>query len=217
MTHDSNKVSIGKVNNIARFFTEQKQVAWVCLVVALLWGAYGLMNMPQRKDPDIPVRQAMIIVPWQGTSAEQVEQLVTKKIEQAITANQWVTEIKSASRTGSSMIQFELAEKGKYDRDKELDDVKIKLDAIHDLPPGAGPVQYMKDFGDTSALMLTVASPPADPATVAWMSKLVEARIRQIRRESNDKLRRDVRSLWSIRSPSIQPKLKAPCLSCPTT
>ena len=137
--------------------------------------------MPQRKDPDIPVRQAMIIVPWQGTSAEQVEQLVTRKIEQAIASNQWVTEIKSASRTGSAMVQFELAEKGKYDRDKELDDVKIRLDAIHDLPQGAGPILYIKDFGDTSALMLTVASPPADPAQVDWVSKLVEAQIRQVR------------------------------------
>ena len=137
--------------------------------------------MPQRKDPDIPVRQAMIIVPWQGTSAEQVEQLVTKKIEQAIALNQWVTEIKSSSRTGSAMVQFELAEKGRYDRDKELDDVKIRLDAIHDLPQGAGPILYIKDFGDTAALMLTVASPPADASQVAWISKQVEAGIRQVR------------------------------------
>ena len=92
-----------------------------------------------------------------------------------------MTEIKSASRTGSAMVQFELAEKGKYDRDKELDDIKIRLDAIHDLPQGAGPILYIKDFGDTSALMLTVASPPADPAQVAWVSKLVEAQIRQVR------------------------------------
>ncbi len=140
--------------------------------------------MPQRKDPDIPVRQALIIVPWQGTSPEQIEQLVIKKIEQAIAQNQWVTEIKSTARTGSAMVQFELAEKGKYDRDKELDDVKIKLDAIHDLPHGAGPIIYVKDFGDTAALMLTVASPPADPAQVAWMSKLVEAGIRQVRSET---------------------------------
>ena len=100
-------------NNLARFFIEQRHVAWVSLALALVWGIYGLQKMPQRKDPDIPVRQAMIIVPWQGTSAEQVEQLVTKKIEQAIALNQWVTEIKSSSRTGSAMIQFELAEKGK--------------------------------------------------------------------------------------------------------
>src|ERR1700739_2827819 len=181
MTHAQNEQSTNKKQNLARFFLEQRPIAWVSLAVALLWGIYGLLKMPQRKDPDIPVRQAMIIVPWQGTSAEQVEQLVTRKVEQGIASNQWVTEIKSASRTGSSMVQFELAEKGKYDRDKELNDVKIRLDAIQDLPQGAGPILYIKDFGDTSALMLTVASPPADPAQVIWMSKLVEAQIRQVR------------------------------------
>lgn len=170
--------------NLARFFLEQQHISWVLLVIALVWGVYGLQKMPQRKDPDLPVRQAMIIVPWQGTSAEQIEQLLTKKIEQAIAQNQWVTEIKSTSRVGSAMVQFELAEKGKYDRDKELDDVKIRLDAIHDLPQGAGPVLYIKDFGDTAALMLTIASPPADPRLVAWVSKSVEAGIRQVRSES---------------------------------
>jgi multidrug efflux pump subunit AcrB len=184
MAHESNDQSIQNTHNLARFFTEQKHIAWVALGVALLWGMYGLFMMPQRKDPDIPVRQAMIIVPWQGTSPEQIEQLVTKKIEQAIAQNQWVTEIKSTSRTGSAMVQFELAEKGRYDRDTELDDVKTRLDAIHDLPQGSGPIIYVKDFGDTSALMLTMASPPADPAQVAWMSKLVEARIRQVRSET---------------------------------
>lgn len=181
MANEDNNRPLRNTHNVARFFVEQRHVAWVALGVAILWGIYGLSNMPQRKDPDIPVRQALIIVPWQGTSAAEVEQLVTRKIEQAIALNQWVTEIKSTSRTGSAMVQFELAEKGKYDRDKELDDVKIRLDAIHDLPQGAGPIMYIKDFGDTAALMLTVASPPADPAQVAWMSKLVEARIRQVR------------------------------------
>src|SRR5579859_7260530 len=181
MTHAQNEQSTDQKHNLARFFIEQRHVAWVSLAVALLWGIYGLLKMPQRKDPDIPVRQAMVIVPWQGTSAEQVEQLVTRKVEQALASNQWVTEIKSASRTGSATVQFELAEKGKYDRDKELNDVKIRLDAIHDLPQGAGPILYIKDFGDTSALMLTVASPPADPAQVAWISRLVETGIRRVR------------------------------------
>src|SRR6202007_2042518 len=181
MAHAQNEQSTNKKQNLARFFLEQRHIAWVSLAVALLGGIYGLLKMPQRKDPDIPVRQAMVIVPWQGTSAEQVEQLVTRKVEQAIALNQWVTEIKSASRTGSAMVQFELAEKGRYDRDKELDDVKIRLDAIRDLPQGAGPILYIKDFGDTAALMLTIASPPADPGQVAWVSKSVEAGIRQVR------------------------------------
>ena len=211
MAHEQNEQLINKKQNLARFFIEQKHVAWVSLAVALLWGIYGLLKMPQRKDPDIPVRQAMVIVPWQGTSAGQVEQLATRKVEQALAQNQWVTEIKSASRTGSAMIQFELAEKGKYDRDKELDDIKIRLDSIHDLPQGAGPILYIKDFGDTSALMLTVASPPADPAQVAWMSKLVEAKIRQVRSDlaEQTQLRRSIVVVYpkSIDSAEVQQKL----------
>ena len=146
-------------HNLARFFTEQRQVAWVCLAAVIAWGLYGVLGMPQRKDPDVPVRTAMVVIPWQGTKAEQVEQLVTKKIEQAIALNQWATEIKSASRKGIAFVQFDLDERGKYNASQELDDIKLKLDSIQDLPDGAGPVRYIKDFGDTSALMLTVARP----------------------------------------------------------
>src|ERR1700758_4001526 len=211
MAHEHNEQSTDKKQNLARFFIEQRHVAWVSLAVALLWGIYGLLKMPQRKDPDIPVRQAMVIVPWQGTSAEQVEQLVTRKVEQALAQNQWVTEIKSASRTVAAPVQFELAEKGKYDRDKELDDVKIRLDAIHDLPQGAGPILYIKDFGDTSALMLTVASPPADQVQVNWVSKLVEAQIRQVRSglDTHTQPRRSVVVVFpkSIDSDEVERKL----------
>ena len=48
------------------------------------------------------------------------------------------------------------------DPGKEFDDIKLKLDSVRDLPEGAGPISFVKDFGDTAALMLTVASPKAD-------------------------------------------------------
>ena len=53
----------------------------------------------------------------------------------------------------------EVQEKGHFDVLKEFDDLKGKLDGIRDLPDGSGPIYFVKDFGDTAALMLTVASP----------------------------------------------------------
>ena len=50
MTHERNEQSTEKKQNLARFFLEQKHIAWVSLAVALLWGIYGLFKMPQRKD-----------------------------------------------------------------------------------------------------------------------------------------------------------------------
>ena len=49
--------------NPARFFTHNRQIAWVALLATLAWGVFGYMNMPKRKDPDIPVRIALAISP----------------------------------------------------------------------------------------------------------------------------------------------------------
>ena len=52
--------------NIARFFTHNRQIGWVALAATLVWGVFGYMNMPKRKDPDIPVRIGLAIAPWPG-------------------------------------------------------------------------------------------------------------------------------------------------------
>src|SRR5262249_18472026 len=86
--------------------------------------------------------------------------LVTRKVEQTIAENSHVETITSNTRTGVTYIQLELTESVKVeDRGKEFDDIKLKLDGIRDLPDGAGPITYVKDFGDTATLLLTVASP----------------------------------------------------------
>ena len=73
--------------NVSRFFVEHPQIAWVLLIVTCLWGVFGYLSMPQRKDPATPVREAVALVPWPGASAERVEQLVTKRIEAKMAEN----------------------------------------------------------------------------------------------------------------------------------
>src|ERR1051325_8410163 len=156
MSHGkSDQELINGKHNTARFFVEKRQVAWVLLILTCVWGVYGYLSMPQRKDPETQVRVAVALVPWPGASAERVEQLVTKKVEEQIATNASVTKIESISRTGLAIINLELDENLK-DTAKALDDIKLKLDAIRDLPQGAGPINFVKDFGDTAALMLTV-------------------------------------------------------------
>src|SRR6185295_1143425 len=64
---------------------------------------------------------------------------------------------------------------------KEFDDIKMKLDTLTDLPQGAGPINFVKDFGDTAALMLTVASPRAMPAGVALRAESLRRAIEKTR------------------------------------
>jgi multidrug efflux pump subunit AcrB len=166
MAHITDQELIAKSRSSARYVIDHPQVAFVGLLAVVAWGFFGYMKMPQRKDPDIPVRQCMVVTPWPGIEAGRVEQLITRKIERQVGLNARVDEIKSISRNGLSVVYAEVQEKGHFDVLKEFDDLKVKLDEISDLPEGSGPIYFVKDFGDTAALMLTVASPRVAPGEV---------------------------------------------------
>jgi len=59
MAHKTDAEMIQHTRNTARFFVENRQIAWVLLITTVTWGWFGYHSMPQRKDPDIPVRVAV--------------------------------------------------------------------------------------------------------------------------------------------------------------
>ena len=190
MTHGhDDRTLVAQTHNTARFFTESRHIAWVLLVATLVWGVYGYWRMPQRKDPDIPIRMALVLVPWPGISAERIEQLVTRRIEDKIGENAKIEKLESNTRAGLAAIYITLVD-GVADVGKELDDIKLKLDAIEDLPDGAGPIIFHKDFGDTAALMLTVASPKVADTEVALRARALQRAIEETRRRSDRNRRR---------------------------
>ncbi|HYC30863.1 MAG TPA: efflux RND transporter permease subunit [Gemmatimonadales bacterium] len=180
MAHPDDRTIIETTHNTARYFTEKRQVAWVALIGTVLWGIIGYFSMPQRKDPDIPVISALVITPWPGMDAERVEERITRRIEEVVAENSNVDVIRSTTRTGASFVYIDLKE-GTTETGEIFDDIAIKLDAIDDLPEGAGPIQFMKDFGSTSALMLTVASPRLDTVQVSLRADQVRTAIESLR------------------------------------
>ncbi len=88
---------------------ENREIAWVALVAVCVWGIYGYLIMPHRRDPDIPMKQAMIVTAWPGQTAEKVEQLVTKPIEQTVATQTSVARIESVSRSDVSVVTITLS------------------------------------------------------------------------------------------------------------
>ncbi len=167
--HKSDAEIIATTHNVARFFTEHRQVALILLLATFVWGWYGYHHMPKRKDPDIPVRVAAAQCQWPGATAEQVEQLVTRPMEQAVAQN---TTIRPPSPSDFGIRSHQLsrarrrlhpARRQREGQEKQFTDINLKLNQLNSqLPRGAGPIQFNSNFGDTAALMLTVASPKVD-------------------------------------------------------
>src|SRR5262245_54716128 len=188
MPHKSDAELIEKTHNAGRFFTEHRQVAWVLLVGVVLWGIYGYRKMPQRKDPDIPVRVAVALCPWPGVSTVDVEQLVTRAVERKIAENTNIHPgtaadfgIRSLTLPGLSVVYVQLAE-DVDDAKKQFSDINLKLTALNDhLPEGAGPINFQGDFGSTTALMLTVASPRVDPVEIGLRAHAIRRAMERAR------------------------------------
>jgi multidrug efflux pump subunit AcrB len=179
MAHISDQEMIKKTRNTARFFTENPHISWVLLVFTILWGVFSYMKMPKRKDPEIPVRVAAAILNWPGATAENVEERVTRVVERKLAENSKIERIESTTRAGVAVVTMLLDETTKDTR-KEFDDIWLKLSSLNTLPEGAS-MEFMKDFGDTSALMLTVASPRSSPVEVQLRAERLEAAIRKTR------------------------------------
>src|ERR1700747_2551352 len=187
MTHEKNQ-DISNRRNITRVFVEHPHISWMMLVGVLVWGWFGYTSMPQRKDPDTPVRVAVAACPWPGATAEQVEQFVTRRIEDVAAENKTIHPgtdadygVKSISLPGYSFVYLQLDESVK-DTKRQCSDINLKLNTLNaQLPQGAGPIVFQSDFGDTAALMLTVASPKADHIEIAARANSVEAAMRKAR------------------------------------
>ena len=184
--HKSDAEIVATTHNTARFFTEHRQVALILLLATFFWGWYGYTNMPKRKDPDIPVRVAAAQCAWPGATALQVEQLVTRPIENAVAQNLTIRPsspsnfgIRSLSFPGLSVVYIQLDDNVK-DKQKEFADINLKLNQLNaQLPRGAGPIQFNSNFGDTAALMLTVASPMAAPVEIPRVPSAYARRLRR--------------------------------------
>src|ERR1700726_597892 len=188
MAHRSDQDRIEKTHNLPRFFVEHAQVSWVLLVGVLVWGWFGYHSMPQRKDPDIPVRVAVAACSRPGETAQPIEQFVTRPIEDAVAENKTIHPgtaadyaIRSVSIPGYAFVYVQLAE-DISDVKRQFSDINLKLNALNIQPPtGASPIVFQSDFGDTSALMLTVASPKADSVEIDLRARSIQAAVHSAR------------------------------------
>ena len=178
LAHDRELVATTR--NTARYFTENAQVAWIALILTLAAGVFGYLRMPKAKDPQVDIRTYVVSCPWPGAEAEKVEQLITKPIEQKLAESTNVERVDSISRTGVSIVYVTLRE-SITDRVKELTDLQTRLDTIKDLPQGAGPLRFQKDFGDTATLMLTIASPRVGEIELELRGDAIARAIRNVR------------------------------------
>ncbi len=105
----------------------------LCFVAVIILGLFSLAKLPIDLYPDIDTNTIMVITMYPGASAEDIEQNVTKPLENALNSVEHLKHITSDSRENTSVITLEF-EYG-YDIDVLTNDVRDKLDMVKSQLP----------------------------------------------------------------------------------
>jgi len=169
--------------NIIKASLKYKQVTLSVLLLLFAIGVNSLLNMPRREDPKITIRQGLVIASFPGANSAQVEDQVTKKLEQYLFQYEEVDKSKtySTTRDGIVVVNVELTERVKQ---PDIFWSKLRHQLLVskqiDLPDGVkGPV-VNSDFGDTEALVIGLESKTASYEELKHYAQRLEDYLRTI-------------------------------------
>lgn len=92
---------------VTEFFMRYTTIFWSLLVTILVAGTFSYVQMPKLEDPVVAVKQAMVVVPYPGASAHDVELDVALKMEDALRTLPDVKKVKTECHDGSAMFTVE--------------------------------------------------------------------------------------------------------------
>ncbi|MEM9196163.1 MAG: efflux RND transporter permease subunit, partial [Myxococcota bacterium] len=144
--------------NLSVLAHRYRPVVYFATLIAMVGGVVAYFTLPAQEDPSITVREAVVTTRYPGLSAERMELLVTKHLEEAVRRIPEVKEIRSTTSPGLSVIHVVIADKY-FELDQIWDELREQVeDASAGLPSGATPPVINDDFGDVAVVTAALTS-----------------------------------------------------------
>lgn len=156
---------------LSKFSVRKPYTIVVGIVLILILGLVSFTNMTVDLLPSMNLPYALVMTSYPGASPEEVEEIVTRPVEQVMATVSNISSIQSVSSENTSTVILE------FDQTANMDSVTIEmresLDQISGYwPDGVGSPLIMKLNPDMMPVLITAVS--AQGADVAQVSKTIE-------------------------------------------
>lgn len=173
--------------NITEYALNNRALIKFFIAVLVGGGMFAFVSMSKLEDPELKVKQAMVVTVYPGASAHKVELEVTDVLEKSIRSMGEVDNIQSKSMADVSQITVELSSTVKPDElEQKWDMLRRKVaNAQAELPSGAVASVVMDDFGDVYGMfyaMTTDGIADEELLDYAWLVKRELQDIEGVRR-----------------------------------
>src|ERR671912_1175262 len=138
--------------SIPRLAIERPVTMFMLSGVIILIGGVSLARLPVDLMPDVSYPSITVRVQYQGVGPLEMEELVTRPIEQAMAAVAGLERLESTSSEGSSRVTLNLA--WGTDLNEAADDVRSRIDRVRGrLPEDADPPTVFKFDSNSMPIM----------------------------------------------------------------
>ena len=150
------------MNGLTKYVLHRPVTAVMCILCLIFFGYSSVTGTPLELSPDMDMPMLMVMTTYSGASPEDIDELVTKEIEDQVSSLSGLKSITSSSSEGSSMVMLEY-EYG-TDTDEAYDDLKKKIDLVSSqLPDGADTPTIMEMSMDSQPdITLSIDNPEED-------------------------------------------------------
>ena len=157
------------------------------MIMIIALGVYAWVTLPRDLIPEITTYTVRIGTLYPGASAEEVEKLVTVRIEEEIENVDQIDLITSSSSEGRSEIMVRFEEISDRDFDKRIQDLRNAVDRIKDLPTQIldDPEVTALDVGSGFPMITVTIAGVLTESQMKSVAEKLEKRISSIKGVSN--------------------------------
>jgi multidrug efflux pump subunit AcrB len=148
------------MNRLAKFFMNRPTLFWSLMAGILILGVLSFVRMPKLEDPAVAVKQAMVVVPYPGASAHQVELDVAQAVEDELRTLPDVKKIKTECQNGMAMftVEFQMTVLIE-DLEQHFDLLRRKVsEAATKLPQGCYSPIVVDDMMDVYGIFIGITA-----------------------------------------------------------
>ncbi len=213
------------------FSVRQTVLVNVLFFVCLLGGYAAYTRIPLEFFQDINLNEAVVTTVWTGASAEEIERLVTQKLEEELLTVSDIDQMRSVSSAGVSSINIDFDEfLDEVEYEAALNDVRAALDRVSDLPADAEePVISEGKFSEFAPVVMIALVDEGDigPLALREVARDVKSRLRdlgganriEIRGEQDREvlvdLDQDVAARYGLTVPDVVTRIRRQNLNLP--
>src|SRR5215813_4153099 len=145
--------------NPGEFAVRNDRVVFVAMFLLIAGGFVGYRTMGRLEDPEFTIKEALIITPYPGASAEEVAKEVTNPIERAVQRLGQLDRVESESARGMSIVSARIRDRYHKDAIPQVwDELRRKINDVQpQLPPSVRDTSaVIDDFGDVYGIFLAI-------------------------------------------------------------